>query len=229
MKKLLPLLTLSLIAGSPFASFGQPSWENDPAYLPIDKALDLKAIPPQVNVNLPRYLLKDAVSELSSGPGGPLEGTGIDFADLIKDVKLIRVVVIEANKTNRPALDKAVKTLRADLEGKWTPIVNVTESHDQNVGIFSMGDPSGESMAGVAVLVYDGSDAVIGNIVGHVSIGKLIKIAMQTNKLPKDLLKKLQGIGDQLGTQPASNAEGSGKTDKPVEAPTNPPKEAPLK
>jgi hypothetical protein len=228
MKKLLPLLTLTLIAGSPLAGLGQPSWETDPAYLPIDKALDLKANPPQVNVNLPRYLLKDAASELSSAPGGPLDGTGIDFADLIKDVKLIRVVVIEANKTNRPALDKAVKTLRADLEGKWTPIVNVTESHD-TVGVYSMGDPSGESMAGVAVLVYDGNDAVIGNIVGRVSIGKLVKIAMQSNKLPKDLLKKLQGIGDQLGTQSTSDTDGNAKTDKPAEKPEASSKDSPAK
>jgi hypothetical protein len=82
-----------------------------------------------------------------------------------------------------------------------------------------MGDPAGESMAGIAVLVCDSGEAVIGNIVGRVSIGKLIKIAMQTNKLPKDLLKKLQGLGDQLSTQSASNADGGTKTNKPGETP----------
>jgi hypothetical protein len=198
----------------PLVGFGQASLESDPAYLPIDKVLDLKTIQPEVNVNLPRFLLKDAAAELNGAPGSPLAGTGIDFADLVKDVKLIRVVVIEANKTNRPALDKAVKTLRADLEAKWTPIVSVPQ---ENVGIYAMGDPSGESMTGVAVLVYDGGDAVIGNIVGHVSIGKLIKIASQSDKLPKDLLKKLQGFANPTGASTASDGQGSTKDSKPAE------------
>ena len=73
-------------------------------------------------------------------------------------------------------------------------------------------------MAGVAVLVCDGGEAVIANIVGRVSIAKLIKIAMQTNKLPKDLLKKLQGLGDQ-NAQSSSNAETGTKTTKPGETP----------
>ena len=125
MKKLICSLTLALITawplassgqpitGSPQVSPGQPSWEKDPAYLPIDKVLDLNTIRPKVNVNLPRFLLQDAASGLTNGPDSPLAGTGIDFAELIKDVKLIRVVVIEADQTNRPALDKAVRTLQS--------------------------------------------------------------------------------------------------------------------
>jgi hypothetical protein len=222
MKKLIASLTLALIAAGPWTSFAQTNLETDPAYLAIDKVLDLNAIQPQVNVNLPRFLLKDALSGLSSSPGDPLAGTGIDFADLVKDVKLVRVVVIEATPTNRPALDKAMKALRAQLEAKWTPVVSVPED---NVGIYAMGDPSGESVAGVAVLVYDDGDAVIGNVVGHVSIAKLIKLAMQTDKLPKDLVQKLQGVGKQPAPQAAPKADGSAATNKPAEAPEPAPKE----
>jgi hypothetical protein len=128
--------------------------------------------------------------------------------------------VIEANETNRTALDKAIKTLRADLEAKWTALVSVPE---ENVGIYAMSDASGDSMAGLAILVYDGNDAVIGNIIGRVSIGKLMKIASRTDKLPKDLLKKLQGLGNQTGTPPASTPA-NGDAIKPAQSPADAPK-----
>jgi hypothetical protein len=47
-------------------------------------------------------------------------------------------------------------------------------------------------VAGLAVLVHEGGgDAVIANIVGRVSLGKIVKAASHMNKFPKDLLKKL--------------------------------------
>jgi hypothetical protein len=194
MKKWISSFLLAIVAAYPLAAFGQTSVEKDPAYLPIDEVLDLKTIRPEVNLNLPRFLLKDALSELNSSTNSsPIEGQ--DIVDLIKDVKLIRVVVIAANQTNRPALDKALKTLRTQLEKKWTTIVSVPEDKD-HVGVYAMSDPAGESTTGLAVLVADGDDVVIGNIVGHIAIGKLIKIASQSGKVPKDLLKKLQTLGN---------------------------------
>jgi len=225
MNKLISSLTLALIAICPLVSYGEEDLEKDPAYLPIDKVLDLKTIHPAVNVNLPRFLLKDLAAGFDGGTNDPLAGTGIDFPDLIKDVKLIRVVVIEGkgNQTNRAALDKAFKTLKGTVESKWTQIVTVPE---ENVGVYAMGDPSGDSMAGLAVLVHDGNDAVIVNIVGRVSIGKLIKIASSSDKLPKGMLEKLRGIGNQSGeaaTPPASK-DASGK--KPTENPEGASKKA---
>jgi hypothetical protein len=211
MNKLLSALTLAFVTSCPLAGLGQASLESDPAYLPIDKVLDLKTIRPEVNINLPRFLLKDAASELNDKAGDK----GTDFADLIKDVKLIRLVVIEANHTNRPALDKAMQKLRADLEAKWTAIVSVPE---EKVGIYAMGDPSGETVAGMAMLICDGNDAVIGNIVGRVSIGKVIKLASQSGKLPKDVLKKLQGMADKTNSEKDSAADGDAKANKPAEA-----------
>src|SRR5262249_27175146 len=202
------------------AAFGETSVEKDPAYLPIDEVLDLKTIRPEVNLNLPRFLLKDALSQLNSSTNGsPIEG--LDIAELIKDVKLIRVVVIEANQTNRPALDKALKSLRSQLEKKWTTIVSVLDDKD-HVGVYAMSDPAGESTTGLAVLVYDDSDVVIGNIVGQVSIGKLIKIASQSGKLPKDLLKKLQALGNQTKDSPAAKADDGPKAKGDSAAPQTP-------
>lgn len=197
MKKWLCSFMLVLLTACPLAALGEGRLEKDPAYLPIDEVLDLKTIRPEVNLNLPRFLLKDALSELNSSTNG-LAMEGLDLANLIKEVKLIRVVVIEVNETNRAAVDKGFKTLRTQLEKKWTTIVSVPEEKE-HVGVYAMSDAAGESTTGLAVLVYDGSDAVIGNIVGHIALGKLIKLASQSGHVPKDLLKKLQKLGSQAG------------------------------
>jgi len=218
MKKLITILTLAFVAVCPLAVSGQADLEKDPAYLPIDKFLDLKATPPQVNVNLPRFLLKDAVANLSNNDA--LAKSGIDFPDLVKDVKLIRVVVIQANDTNHDDLEKGMKKLRAELDAKWTPIVTIAQGN--NVGVYAKGDPSGETMAGVAVLVFDGHNMVIGNVVGHVSIAKLMAVAMKSKQLPKDFFKNLPVGGEQSTAKPSSNADkinDSAKTNTPVEAP----------
>jgi hypothetical protein len=205
MKKWIASFMLVLLTAYPLAAFGESNVEKDPAYLAIDEVFDLKTIRPEVNLNLPRFLLKDAVSELNSSTNSsPIEG--MDLADLIKDVKLIRVVVIEANQTNRAALDKAFKTLRNQLEKNWTTIVSVPDDKE-HVGVYAMSDPAGESTTGLAVLVYDGNDAVIGNIVGHIAIGKLIKVASQSGKVPKDLLKKLQTLGNQTKESSGAKAD----------------------
>jgi len=217
MKKWLTSFILALLMAYPLAGFGEASAENDPAYLPIDKVLDLKTIRPEVNLNLPRFLLKDALSELNSSTNG-LAVEGIDIADLIRDVKLVRVVVIEVNDSNRSAVDKAVKALKSELEKKWTTIVSVPEEKG-HVGVYAMSDPAGESTTGLAVLVCDENDAVIGNIVGRVSVGKLLKLATQSGKLPKDLLKKLQGIGNQPKEPADAKADGSPKTKADSAAP----------
>jgi hypothetical protein len=213
MNNYLCTLTLALGTACQLAVFGQGTLENDPAYLAIDKAIDLKTIKPEVNVNLPRFLLQDAASELNGGTNDPLAGTGINFADLVKDVQLIRVVVIEAKTNDRAALDKGVKILRSQLEAKWTPVVSVPEEND-SVGVYALGDPKGESMAGLAVLIHDEGDTVIVNIVGHVSIGKLIRIATRMKALPKDFLQKLGGLGN-----PADGKSGSDKDDASAQKP----------
>jgi hypothetical protein len=184
----LSVSTLALIAALPLAGFGQTNLENDPAYLPIDNALDLKTIRPTVNVNLPHFLLREALSALTNGAGPEAN----DIADLLKDIKLIRVVVIDPNGNNRAVLDQGMQALRAEAEKKWTPIVSVPEA---NVGVYALSDATGESIAGLAVLVYDHGNAVIVNVVGRVALDKVMKIAAQARKSPNDFLRNLQGLG----------------------------------
>jgi hypothetical protein len=191
MKNLIAILAIAFIATCPTRSNAQNNLENDPGYLPIDKAFDFKAIKPEVNINLPKFLLKDALADLDGGKNDPLAGSGINLSELIQDIKLIRVVVIEGKKSNPEAIAKGVSILKATLEKSWTPVVVVSEEKEK-VGIYAIGDPAGESTAGLAVLIHEeGGEAVIANIVGRISIGKLVKVASQTGKFPKDLLKKL--------------------------------------
>ena len=223
MKKLITILTLALVTACPLAR-AENSIESDPAYLPIDKVLDLKATPPQVNVNLPRFLLQDALSGLTNAPHNDL--AGIDLPNLLKDVKLIRVVVMDVGKTNRPAVEKAVKTLRSELDSKWTSIVSVPDKKS-SVGVYAMGDPSGETVAGMAVLVADEGSVVIVNIVGHVSIGKLMQIAKISGKLQKDLFKQFQGVGGPQTPPPGVNVEKG--TNQPAEGADSKPKDSDTK
>jgi hypothetical protein len=74
-------------------------------------------------------------------------------------------------------------------------------------------------MSGLAVLVYDGGDAVICNVVGHVSVGKLIQIAAQSKKLPKDLLQKLMGASGATSAPEAAKAGDDTSTNAPAETP----------
>jgi hypothetical protein len=193
MNKLAKILSLAFVAAWPIFGQTQGALEKEPAYLAIDQAIDFKTIRPEVNVNLPHFLLQDAVSEFNGGKDDPFAGTGINISELVKEIKLIRVVVIQAKETNRAALVKGVATLRATLESKWTPIATVPED---NVGVYALSDASGEKMAGLAVLIQDKNEAVIANIVGHVSIAKIVKVASNMKKFPKDVLKKLMKGGN---------------------------------
>jgi len=209
MKKLIAILTVAFMAAGPARALAQNNLENDPAYLAIDKAFDFKTVKPEVNINLPKFLLKDALADLDGGKNDPFAGTDINLSDLIQDIKLIRVVVIEGKKNDKEAVAKGVATLRATLEKKWTPIAVVSEEKEK-VGIYAMSDPTGETTAGLAILVHEGGgEAVIANIVGRVSLGKIIKVASQMNKFPKDLLKKLSTAAEPGGAEKSKESKES--------------------
>ena len=91
MKKLITTLALALIAASSTPVGAQTSLESDPGYLAIDKALDLKLVKPEVNINLPRFLLKDVLADLGSvgGTNDPFAGSGVTLSELIQE--LLRV------------------------------------------------------------------------------------------------------------------------------------------
>jgi hypothetical protein len=118
-------------------------------------------------------------------------------------------MVIEAKDENREHIAAGVKKLRSLLEAGWISTVAVPE---EGIGIYTKSDASGESMAGLALLISDGDETIVGNVVGNVPIGKLTKIAskMGTNNVQlKKLIEQLMGAG--AGTSPGESQEGQAK------------------
>ena len=173
--------------------FAQANLKEHPAYLDIDAALDLKVIKPEVNINIPRFLLNSALSAFNGKEGDPIAKLGINLNELTQDVKLIRVVVIEVAEETQKAFTRGVALLRAELEENWTPIVSVPED---GVFIYARSDESGEELAGIALLVAEDDEAVIGNLVGNVPLGKIAKIAAQLGEdmVPPELLQTLGAL-----------------------------------
>ena len=145
-------------------------------------------------MNIPKFLLNTALSEFTGGDDDPLAELGLNVKELTQDVKLIRVVVIDGKDHNAAAIKEGVEQLKAELAKDWISIVAVPKD---NVFIYARSDASGKKLAGAALLVADGNKLVIGNLVGHVPLGKLAKIAAQLGKGDlEDIMKQLtQGAG----------------------------------
>ena len=173
LKKNLALLGICSLSISS-ALFAQGDLKEDPAYLDIDAAIDLTEITPEVNVNIPRFLLNTALSEFTGGKDDPLAKLGVNLNELTQDVKLIRVVVIDGRDTNAEQIRIGVERLKSQLAEDWVPIVVVPKD---NVFIYARSDASGEQLAGAALIVVDGNNVVIGNLVGNVPLGKIAMIA----------------------------------------------------
>ena len=175
------------------------SLSENPAYLNIDQAFDFSVIEPTVNVHMPQFLLNNMVSQFDGGPDDPFAGMGINIADLIEDVQLVRVVVFDSKDPEKQKIVRSgVERLKKSMSSKWMPIVNVP---DGNVTVFAMGDETGKRLAGLAMMVAENNSAVIGNIVGEIQIGKIIAVAgkmaaqAKDNPAAKEMLQKLmQGM-----------------------------------
>ncbi len=187
-------LAVSLLV-SPFALANQ-ALRDDPAYLNIDEVIDREKAKPTVNVNLPKFLLNNAIKDFELEKDSPLAAAGVDLKEIIEGIKLVRLMVIEGDESNEAYLNQAVATLRKTLESQWTPIVSVP---DDGVGVYAMSDASGETMAGLALLVQDDEDIVVANLVGELPIGKLLGMAARLggdleDLVPPELLEQLAGM-----------------------------------
>ena len=216
MKKQLTSLTLAILAISTLLCGAQSDIKGDPAYLPIDELIDLKKITPEVNVNLPKFLLLDAASGLEMGEDDPFAAAGTSLKELIQGIKLVRVVVIEADEAQKAELDRGTAKLRKQLEDKWVTLVSLP---DENIGIYALSDESGESMAGLALLINDGGDVIIANVVGKISLGKVMRVATQIiggengslniGQLLEQVLGATGRVADESKSDDDSNKEGN--------------------
>ena len=161
--------------------------KKDPAYLPIDKAIDLKANPPEVNVNIPRFLLNDALTGLDET--NFLKEAGIDLQDLFKDVKLIRVGDHRGQQKQPPGLrvgsQNASEGTRRQVDAHCA---NGRRCERLRAGETRKANPPPDC----ALLMNDG-DIIIANVVGHVPLAKILNIASKNNKgMLKTLNKTLK-------------------------------------
>jgi Domain of unknown function (DUF4252) len=108
-------------------------------------------------------------------------------ADLLRNLKAVRVNVVGLDEGNREELQGILKKLRSELDRSgWERIVTVQDK-DEEVGVFvkHRGD---EAIEGIVVTVVDGDkEAVLVNVVGDIDPEK---IALLGEKLGIDPLKK---------------------------------------
>ena len=177
------LITAFAIGLQHSVAWTQSALSDHPAYLDIDGAMDVEAVAPEVNVNLPKFLINSALADLEIPEEGGNEAAKVvaDLKDLLSDVRLIRVLVVEKGPNNAAVIDAGMPKLNAQLKKGWTPIVSVPED---NVGVYGMGDESGEEMLGMAVVVDEGDSVVIANIVGNLSFGKIFNLLGQMRTGP---------------------------------------------
>lgn len=177
--------------------------EDNPAYIDISKAIDIEKTQPAVNVNLPKFLINEALlaldelSEIDSVEDGEKPGSIIELVsqvkDTVKEIQMIQVLVFEGLDTEQSeALSSGIATLKKQLDDSWTTIVSIPE---EGVNIYAISNESGEQMAGFSVLVREGNEAVVANIVGRLPIGKILKLATQTRGIdPRALEEILEGV-----------------------------------
>lgn len=135
-----------------------------------------------VEVNIKTHLLSLA-AKLS-------EKSEPEVADLLRNLKAIRVNVIGLNDANRAEMSERLQGIRTELDGRgWERIVTVQEK-GQDVGVY-LKHRADEAIEGVVVTVIEGGkEAVFVNVVGDINPEKLSVLG---ERLGIDPLKKLGG------------------------------------
>jgi hypothetical protein len=115
-------------------------------------------------------------------------------ADVLRNLKHVRVNVVELSDANRSQIIERVKTVRQALETSgWTQIVNVREQpKGDDVQIFAKMRGE-EAIEGLVVTVIEGNhEVVLVNIVGNI---KPEQIAALADRFNIDPLKKVNFAG----------------------------------
>lgn len=181
-------ILLACFVGITTLGVAQPKASSSPGYLPIDETLNTAAIQPKVNLHLPKFLIKEMITDFENGSDNPLTELDINLSELVSGVDSLRIVVIEPDGETRKTVQAATQRLTEILNSSWMPVINVPE---ENVGIYTVSNEAGDQMAGLALLVNQEDTVVILNIVGRIPLGKIIKLAINNNALPENLLEQL--------------------------------------
>lgn len=176
---ILPAAALTLASGTVFASSesSAPPANAAPGYV------DFGALVPSaegrfVEVNLPEGLLKFAAALAAKQEP--------QAADVIRNLKHVRVNVIELSDANRVATVERVQAVRRELEGRgWSEIVSVREppkGDDVRIYAKTRGE---EAVEGLVVTVISGTrEVVLVNIVGDIKPEQIATLADRFNIEP---------------------------------------------
>lgn len=118
-----------------------------------------------------------------------------EAAELLRNLKLVRVNVVGINDSNRRETVAHVTALRAELEKLgWEKVVTVLDSTGEkgdDVAIYMKSDGD-ESIAGLVVTVLGkNSEAVVVNVVGNIRADQIAKLGEKLDLKPLRDLKPL--------------------------------------
>lgn len=115
-----------------------------------------------------------------------------EAAELLRNIKHVRVNVVGMDQTNRDATLARVTRIRADLEKRgWEKIVTVQESGTEgdDVAIY-MKSKDEDSIDGLVVTVIEKrGKVVLVNVVGRVEAGQIAKLGEKLNVEPLRKIK----------------------------------------
>ena len=116
-----------------------------------------------------------------------------EAAELLRNLKLVRVNVVGLDDTNRSATVAHITKIRAELEKQgWEKIITVLEGADaseNDVAIFMKPDGD-DSIAGLVVTVIEkDGEAVVVNIVGNIRAEQIAKLGDKFDIKPLRKLK----------------------------------------
>ncbi len=176
MKRILsPLAAATILAA--VAAANLPGAEPSPGYVDFGKLVPA-AEGKFVEVNLSEGLLKFAASICSHEEP--------QAADMLKNLKHVRVNVIELNDANRAATVERVKTVRQELEAQgWAQVVNVREApkgDDVQIYAKTRGEEAIEGL--VVTVIGDQHEVVLVNIVGDIKPDQIASLADRFNIEP---------------------------------------------
>lgn len=110
-----------------------------------------------------------------------------EVANLVRNLKHVRVNVVGYDEKTRSDTAQRVKTIRQDLEAQgWTQVVTVQEpDKEQDVGVYVKMNAD-DSIDGVVVTVLDSNEkqAVFVNVVGNIKPEQLAALGQQLHIEP---------------------------------------------
>lgn len=114
-----------------------------------------------------------------------------EAAELIRNLKSIRVNVVGLDDTNRAATVEQIESVRRKLETQgWTKLVTVREKNDGDNVDVHVKQRGEEAIDGLVVTVIDRKgEAVFVNIVGNINADQIAKIA---DKFDLEPLRKVR-------------------------------------